>query len=223
MRPNEYRLLKRHNNTRYEVLTPSSRDTVEAAMESIRKASWNLYEQERVRQDLIGMAEKAEANEKTLAQVLGPDRQNLFDEMAREIEPGSFVDWFCLCFSRGYILFHAACMAFDALLGEGIRSEWIFLLVPAMIPVGFLVACLQRRIWISVKPRRFRRTMLALLATTLAVLLIGVMIQAVLGRSADLRVAKTWALVAFELLLYAGSRLVCRFRYNQTARRHPWR
>ena len=90
MQPNEYALLVKDNERRCANLALADNNTINVAMETIRKASWNLYEVERVRQDLITMAERAEAGGKTLAEALGPNRAELFDAMAREMEPGNF-------------------------------------------------------------------------------------------------------------------------------------
>ena len=64
MQPNEYALLVKDNERRCANLALADNNTIDVAMETIRKASWNLYEVERVRQDLITMAERAEAGGK---------------------------------------------------------------------------------------------------------------------------------------------------------------
>ena len=74
----------------------ADREEIGRAMASIRRASWNLYELERLRKDLIDMALRAALEHKTLAESLGPGRREIYDDMAREIDPGSFADWLCV-------------------------------------------------------------------------------------------------------------------------------
>ena len=50
---NEYGALKKQNRKRFDALCLADRNTITVAMESIQNASWNLYEVERVRKDLI--------------------------------------------------------------------------------------------------------------------------------------------------------------------------
>ncbi len=49
MQPNEYALLVKDNERRCANLALADNNTINVAMETIRKASWNLYEVERVR------------------------------------------------------------------------------------------------------------------------------------------------------------------------------
>ena len=130
---NEYGALKKQNRKRFDALCLADRNTITVAMESIQNASWNLYEVERVRKDLIDMAEKAKEEGKTLAEALGPDRRRVFDEMAREIESGDFVDWLCQYGSWYYLPFHAGVVLFQALLGQTEHLMLLVLLTPMFL------------------------------------------------------------------------------------------
>ncbi len=149
MQPNEYALLVKDNERRCANLALADNNTINVAMETIRKASWNLYEVERVRQDLITMAERAETGGKTLAEALGPNRAELFDTMAREMEPGGFADYLCTL-ARPYLLSHAALVLLNTLFGTaGRQTLLLFAVLLLILPLGYLLKLAQRRIWLS--------------------------------------------------------------------------
>ena len=89
MRPSEYAQLKRENDRREGALPLADREEIGRAMASIRRASWNLYELERLRKDLIDMALRAALEHKTLAESLGPGRQEIYDDMAVRSTPAA--------------------------------------------------------------------------------------------------------------------------------------
>ena len=99
-------------------------------MASIRRASWNLYELERLRKDLIDMALRAALEHKTLAESLGPGRREIYDDMAREIDPGSFADWLC-GLARPYTLWYAVLLLVNMVLGTG-RAAAVFLVLMSL-------------------------------------------------------------------------------------------
>ena len=135
MRPSEYAQLKRENDRREGALPLADREEIGRAMASIRRASWNLYELERLRKDLIDMALRAALEHKTLAESLGPGRQEIYDDMAREIDPGSFADWLC-GLARPYTLWYAVLLLVNMVLGTG-RATAVFLVL--MLPLFFVL------------------------------------------------------------------------------------
>lgn len=219
---NEYGALKKQNRKRFDALCLADRNTITVAMESIQNASWNLYEVERVRKDLIDMAEKAKEEGKTLAEALGPDRRRVFDEMAREIESGDFVDWLCQYGSWYYLPFHAGVVLFQALLGQTEHLMLLVLLTPMFLLTAFGVACLRRKIWVSASSREKREMLMRLVSVVVILLVFGLAFLA-MGTVEDLGTVSAVLYAGLDLLIFFGSRLLSRFRYNQTARRHPWR
>ena len=135
MRPSEYAQLKRENDRREGALPLADREEIGRAMASIRRASWNLYELERLRKDLIDMALRASAGTQTLAESLGPGRREIYDDMAREIDPGSFADWLC-GLARPYTLWYAVLLLVNMVLGTG-RAAAVFLVL--MLPLFFVL------------------------------------------------------------------------------------
>lgn len=219
---NEYGALKKQNRKRFDALCLADRNTITVAMESIQNASWNLYEVERVRKDLIDMAEKAKGEGKTLAEALGPDRRRVFDEMAREIESGDFVDWLCQYGSWYYLPFHAGVVLFQALLGQTEHLMLLVLLTPMFLLTAFGIACLRRKIWVSASSREKREMLMRLVSVVVILLVFGLAFLA-MGTVEDLGTVSAVLYAGLDLLIFFGSRLLSRFRYNQTARRHPWR
>lgn len=90
MQPNEYALLVKDNERRCANLALADNNTIDVAMETIRKASWNLYEVERVRQDLITMAERAEAGEKRWPKPSAPTAQSSLTQWPERWSPAIF-------------------------------------------------------------------------------------------------------------------------------------
>lgn len=224
MQPNEYALLVKDNERRCANLALADNNTIDVAMETIRKASWNLYEIERVRQDLITMAERAEAGGKTLAETLGPNRAELFDAMAREMEPGNFLDWLCSFGSnwRGsnwFIPLHIGSLVLSAMAGNA-ATLLLFLLLPIFMLDGFVVSSMQRRIWIGQSPRQLRKGLGAILHIVFLLLLFFCAVW--IEWTFPIKVP-AWYYIALEICFFFASSLCCRFRYNRAAARRPWR
>lgn len=224
MQPNEYALLVKDNERRCANLALADNNTINVAMETIRKASWNLYEVERVRQDLITMAERAEAGGKTLAEALGPHRAELFDAMAREMEPGNFLDWLCSFGSnwRGsnwFIPLHIGSLVLSA-MADNTATLLLFLLLPIFMLDGFAVSSMQRRIWIGQSPRQLRKGLGAILHIVFLLLLFFCAVW--IEWTFPIKVP-AWYYIALEICFFFASSLCCRFRYNRAAARRPWR
>lgn len=219
MRPSEYAQLKRENDRREGALPLADREEIGRAMASIRRASWNLYELERLRKDLIDMALRAALEHKTLAESLGPGRREIYDDMAREIDPGSFADWLC-GLARPYTLWYAVLLLVNMVLGTG-RAAAVFLVL--MLPLFFVLYlsnCLQRRIWVSRWARARRSLVIEVMLFAVAVVVFTAGIW-LLSRRLP-RVAG-YAAAAALVLVWAVSSLLCRARYNRAAARRLWR
>lgn len=72
MRPSEYAQLKRENDRREGALPLADREEIGRAMASIRRASWNLYELERLRKDLIDIGAACSAGTQNAGRKPGP-------------------------------------------------------------------------------------------------------------------------------------------------------
>lgn len=220
MRPNEYAQLKKENDRRFRALAGPDCHTVEDVMDSVRKGSWNLYEVERVRKDIIDMAQAAEQQGTTLAKALGPDRQALYDEIAREIDPGSFADYFWALGTRPLYLLHIALAVWGGFMGQdGVTAAVLALCLPCLL-LGYLMACGQRRIWISRWPRARREMWIGALSLAAATCIITAVIWIQFQRLPRLT---SFVIAALELLFYIVSYFVRRARYNRAAARRPWR
>ena len=217
---NEYKELYRDNLRRCGRLRPADQQEIEEATGLLNKVSFSQYEIERVRQDLITMAEHAEADGKTLAEALGPHRADLFDAMAREMEPGGFADYLCTL-ARPYLLSHAALVLLNTLFGTaGRQTLLLFAVLLLILPLGYLLKLAQRRIWLSGSPRRLRGPLFEGLCMVVAILLFLLIMSAGIRTTPRLL---GLSFVAAELLLYIGCACLCRIRYNRAAARRPWR
>ena len=217
---NEYKELYRDNLRRCGNLQTADRQEIDEATSLLNKVSFSQYEIERVRQDLITMAERAEADGKTLAEALGPHRADLFDAMAREMEPGGFADYLCTL-ARPYLLSHAALVLLNTLFGTaGRQTLLLFAVLLLILPLGYLLKLAQRRIWLSGSPRRLRGPLFEGLCMVVAILLFLLIMSAGIRTTPRLL---GLSFVAAELLLYIGCACLCRIRYNRAAARRPWR
>ena len=210
MQPNEYALLVKDNERRCANLALADNNTINVAMETIRKASWNLYEVERVRQDLITMAERAEAGGKTLAEALGPNRAELFDAMAREMEPGNFRTGFVHSAPIGIsrILVRIFCRPFSEI-------HFLFCL-PFVLLLSFIRSYIARRIWMTQSLRRWR----GWLESVFTIVVLLLLCAGSLG-FADFPAGA--GRVVLYRLSSALPRQPRRIRYNHVAARRPWR
>ncbi len=221
---NEYKELYRDNLRRCGNLQPADRQEIDEVTGLLNKVSFSQYEIERVRQDLIGMAERAEAVGKTLAETLGSNREQIYDAMAREMEPGNFLDWLCSFGSnwRGSYWFaplHIGSLALSALAGNT-ATLLLFLLLPIFMLDGFAVSSMQRRIWIGQSPHQLRKGLGAILHIVFLLLLFSCAVW--IEWTFPIKVP-AWYYIALEICLYLAGRLCCRIRYNRAAARRPWR
>ena len=198
---NEYKELYRDNLRRCGNLQPADRQEIDEATSLLNKVSFSQYEIERVRQDLITMAERAEADGKTLAEALGPHRADLFDAMAREMEPGGFADYLCTL-ARPYLLSHAALVLLNTLFGTaGRQTLLLFAVLLLILPLGYLLKLAQRRIWLSGSPRRLRGPLFEGLCMVVAILLFLLIAPLHIGSLALSALAGNTATLLLFLLL----------------------
>ena len=220
MATDEYALLRRENDRRFQALAVPNRNTVANVMDTVQKVSWNLYEIERVRKDMIDMAREAERQNTTLARTLGPDRQALYDEITREIEPGTFGDWFWSRGARPGYLLHVGVLVLDALSGINRITAMLMILWGPALCLNYLAACLNRRIWVSRWPRVRRNMWTGVLMTAVIAAFTA---AAVALTFVQLPRLTTYIAVVLELLFYIVSYFVRCARYNRAAARRPWR
>ena len=79
---NQYTLLKKANDLSEETLNTEDRMTLKEMVGRLQALTWNRYEMERIRKDLIGMAARCELEGRTLQQ-----------EVGRRYRPVSFWNW----------------------------------------------------------------------------------------------------------------------------------
>ena len=97
---NQYTLLKKANDLSEETLNTEDRMTLKEMVGRLQALTWNRYEMERIRKDLIGMAARCELEGRTLQQEVGGDTDRFLLELAPDLPRGTPLDEVCTWYPR---------------------------------------------------------------------------------------------------------------------------
>ena len=114
---NEYTALYKENELRESTLNMKDRDFLHQVCARMAGYTWNRYEIERVRKDLIGMAAQAEARDSDLHGVLGCTPDEYSRQIVDGIDRGSPLDFVCIDYPLLYLIL--ACLNVMALVASG--------------------------------------------------------------------------------------------------------
>lgn len=220
---NEYTALYKENELRESTLNMQDRDFLHQVCARMAGYTWNRYEIERVRKDLIGMAAQAEAWDSDLHGVLGCAPDEYSRQIVDGIDRGSPLDFVCIDYPLLYLIL--ACLNVMALVASGGTASGnlvLHLVQPFMVILWLVIGAwvyrkgyelsLQFGVWTE-------------LGWILLFLVLFVGLSLFLGNFApnhSLQVPLGYVVV-YQLAWVAGTQWWQNTRYNRYARRYPWR
>ncbi len=142
---NEYTKLKKVNDLSAETLSPDNRKALKEISGCLLCLTWNCYEIERVRKDMIAMAARCELEGRTLREEVGGDTARFVMELDLELPRGTPLDYVCIWYPK-WLFWIAAIFLVSALM-DGSTPLNLFRVLSGPVQFMFwLVICawLQR-------------------------------------------------------------------------------
>ena len=220
---NEYTALRAENKLRSSTLSKKNQDILRQVDARMLSYTWNCYEIERVKKDLIGMAAQAETRGGDLRQVMGGNPDEYCRQIVDDIDRGTPLDYICTWFPVWYLAF--ACFNMVALaISKGTAD---LLLLPELLSLLLLFVWLWICAWLHRIGHRLclRFGMWGELVWNI-LLMAGFVWLCIYSRTLfaawPVRVS-LWLVIPYEVVLAAGAQWWQNTRYNRYARSHPWR
>lgn len=220
---NEYTALRAENKLRSSTLNKKNQDILRQVDARMLSYTWNCYEIERVKKDLIGMAAQAETRGSDLRQVMGGNPDEYCCQIVDGIDQGTPLDYICIWFPSWYLFF--ALINVTALVASKGKAE-VLLFHELASPFLFLIwlwvcawlhrighrLCLRFGMWVEMVWN------ILLLVGFVWLCIYSNKMFAVVPVQVSL-----WLVIPYELALAAGAQWWQNTRYNRYARNHPWR
>lgn len=223
MLKNEYLALKRENDLTASTLRGENQLTLRDLCDMLETLTWDNYEIQRVRKDLIAIAARCEVEGHTLQQEIGGDPDAFLLALAPGLHRGTPLDSVCTWYPHTYLLFAALNLVGFLLTG---RTAMVDLIQILLSPFFFLVL-LYAGSWLwglalRTKARRGRRAALPLGLLALAFYLVFCFAYyQVILLLPDVPVNALFE-VFYYLLVAAAAKFWQVVHYNRCAARHPW-
>lgn len=220
---NEYTELYKENRLRSSTLNKRNQDILRQVHARMMSYTWNCYEIELVRKDLIGMAARAEAQDHDLEQVMGCDSDEYCRQIVDDIDRGSPLDYLSTWYPAFYLLyavFNVIALVIsggtaDASLVRELMSPFLFLLWLYLCAwlhrIGHRL-CLRFGMWVEMGWNILLLALFMWLCIYSGKLLSSFPVTMPL-----------WLAILYQLAWAVGSQLWQNTRYNRYAQDHPWR
>lgn len=220
---NEYTELCKENKLRESTLNKRNQDILRQVCVRMTAYTWNCYEIELVRKDLIGMAAQAEARGSDLEQVMGGNPDEYCRQIVDDIDRGSALDSVCTWYPWFYLLY-AVFNVVSLVISRGTaESNLIRELISPFLFLLWLYLCA----WLHRIGHRLCLRFGMWVETGWNVLLIVFFIWLCIYSGKLLTsfsvTMPLWLAILYQLAWAVGSQLWQNTRYNRYAQGHPWR
>lgn len=219
---NEYTKIKEANDLSLKTLQGENRATINDLGTRLQAITWNCYEIERIKKDLIDMAARCELEGRTLQQEVGGDTDTFLLELAPNLPRGTPLDYVCTWYPQ-WMLFMAA-LNVPGLLLPGSQDPQVIRIVGA--PFRWLIwMCIWawfQRIALKIKIRYGCVAQVLWYILMLATFVAICLLPNYLSPASSVTMSY-WAVIAYELAWAAFCQLWQNIHYNRWAARHPWR
>lgn len=219
---NEYTKLKKVNDLSTETLNYENRMTLQEISCYLQYMTWNCYEIERIRKDMIDMAARCELEGRTLREEIGGDSARFLLEMAPDLPRGTPLDYVCIWYPRWYLIFAAMYLLSALIAGNQPISLARTLIGPFLFLIWLILWGWFRRMELKIKIRYGNKAQflwfLLMIATFIvtSVLFPAYKLQELPGTISGIGAA------LYELLWAIGCQIWQNVHYNRCAALHPW-
>lgn len=219
---NEYTKLKKVNDLSVKTLNAENRAAMKEISCYLLYMTWNGYEIERIRKDMIEIAARCELEGRTLREEIGGDTARFLLEMAPDLPRGTPLDYVCIWYPRWFGIFIPLYLLMALLPGSQAPNLMQTLVGPFRFMIFLAIWGWFRRMELKISIRYgriahvlwFLLMLAAFWATSfpLSAHIIQQFPATISGLGATL----------YELLWVIVCQLWQNFYYNRCAARHPW-
>ena len=219
---NEYALLKKANDLSVDTLSADNRLVLEDICRHLLCLTWNCYEIERIRKDLIDIAARCDLEGRALQEEVGGDTDRFLLELAPDLPRGTPLDYVCIWYPKWLLLL--AILYLPGLLLPGGNDPNLFrvLIGPIHFMLWLLIWAWFQRVALKIKIRygKWAFALWILLMLTCFVMISLVMSSRLYsGIPGAIRYLGAFL---YELAWAVGCQCWQVFYYNRYAARHPW-
>lgn len=218
---NQYTLLKKANDLSEETLNTEDRMTLKEMVGRLQALTWNRYEMERIRKDLIGMAARCELEGRTLQQEVGGDTDRFLLELAPDLPRGTPLDEVCTWYPRMMLIM--VLLNLSVLLVPGAKDPQAVRIIssPFRWLLWLCVWAWFQRIALKIKVRYGNLPQILWYILMLAVFVAICLLPNFISPTSPVTMSY-WAAIAYELLWALLCQVWQTVHYNRCAARHPW-
>ncbi len=219
---NQYTLLQKSNDMSTETLNAANRQTLKNIQKYMLCMTWNCYEIERVRKDLIDMAARCELEGRTLEEEVGGDIERFLLELVPDLPRGTPLDYVCIWYPRWLLVIAAMYFIMALLPNAQDLNLFRILSTPFLIMLYMFFYAWFHRMSLKIKVRYGALAQAAwylpfLLFFTLTCFVLPVyVLQEIPGTISYL------GAFLYELAWAIGCQIWQTIFYNRWAARHPW-
>ena len=218
---NQYTLLKKANDLSEETLNTEDRMTLKEMVGRLQALTWNRYEMERIRKDLIGMAARCELEGRTLQQEVGGDTDRFLLELAPDLPRGTPLDEVCTWYPRMMLIM--VLLNLSVLLVPGAKDPQAVRIIssPFRWLLWLCVWAWFQRIALKIKVRYGNLPQILWYILMLAVFVAICLLPNFISPTYPVTMSY-WAAIAYELLWALLCQVWQTVHYNRCAARNPW-
>lgn len=221
MLQNQYTLLKKANDMSIETLNGDNRSALKSIVWQLQAMTWNQYEIERIRKDLIGIAARCELEGRTLQEEVGGDTDRFLLELAPDLPRGTPLDDVCTWYPR--LMLTMVFFNLLVLLMPGTKEPQAIQIIssPFRWLLWMCVWAWFRRIGLKLKVRYGDLPQILWYILMLTVFVAICLMPNYLSPAYPVTMSY-WAAIAYELAWAVGCQIWQNVHYNRWAARHPW-
>lgn len=219
---NEYKLLKKANDLSADTLRPDNRLVLDDICRHLLFLTWNCYEIERIRKDLIDITARCELEGRPLQQEVGGNIDHFLMELAPDLPHGSPLDYVCIWYPKWMLLLAALYLPGLLLPGSPEPNLVRVLMGPFQFMLWLLVWAWFQRIALKIKIR-YGKWLFALWIVFMLAFFIAT--SYLLATQVYSHIPGTISYLGaflYELAWAVGCQCWQVFYYNRWAARHPW-
>lgn len=218
---NQYTLLKKANDMSVETLNGKNREVLKDISSHLQAITWNQYEIERIRKDLIAMAARCELEGRTLQEEVGGDTDRFLLELAPDLPRGTPLDYVCTWYPR--LMLIMVLFNLLVLLMPGSRDPEVVRTVssPFRWLLWLCVWAWFRRMALKIKVRYGSLPQVLWYILMLVTFVAAILLPNALSPAYPVTMSY-WAAIAYELLWAILCQIWQTVHYNHWAALHPW-
>ena len=218
---NQYTLLKKANDMSVETLNGKNREVLKDISSHLQAITWNQYEIERIRKDLIAMAARCELEGRTLQEEVGGDTDRFLLELAPDLPRGTPLDYVCTWYPR--LMLIMVLFNLLVLLMPDAREPEVVRIVssPFRWLLWLCVWAWFRRMALKIKVRYGSLPQVLWYILMLVTFVAAILLPNALSPAYPVTMSY-WAAIAYELLWAILCQIWQTVHYNHWAALHPW-